>query len=69
VVDPVYIARGLSILPHRPGLGRISNVGRLRRFSRTPVDPLFSAPLIGFDRRTIVDEASWAPASASSSPT
>jgi hypothetical protein len=38
---PVHIARGLSILRDHPGLGRICNVGRSRRFSRTPVDPLF----------------------------
>jgi crotonobetainyl-CoA:carnitine CoA-transferase CaiB-like acyl-CoA transferase len=59
MADPVHIARGLSILRDHPGLGRICNVGRSRRFSRTPVDPLFAAPLIGCDSRAIVDETGW----------
>ena len=57
--DPVHIAHGLSILRHHPRLGRICNVGRSRRFSRTPVDPLFAAPPLGCDSRAIVDEIGW----------
>jgi hypothetical protein len=32
---------------------------RSRRFSRTPVDPLFAAPPLGSDSRAIVDEIGW----------
>jgi crotonobetainyl-CoA:carnitine CoA-transferase CaiB-like acyl-CoA transferase len=59
MADPVHIARGLSILRDHPGLGRICNVGRSRRFSRTPVDPLFAAPPLGCDSRAIIDETGW----------
>ena len=59
MADPVHIARGLSILRDHPGLGWICNVGRSRRFSRTPVDPLFAAPLIGCDSRAMVGETGW----------
>jgi crotonobetainyl-CoA:carnitine CoA-transferase CaiB-like acyl-CoA transferase len=59
MADPVHIARGLSILRDHPELGRICNVGRSRRFSRTPVDPLFAAPPLGCDSRAIVDETGW----------
>jgi hypothetical protein len=47
------------MLRDHPELGRISNVGRSRRFSRTPVDALFAAPPLGFDSRAIVDETGW----------
>src|SRR6516162_9075805 len=57
--DPVHIAHGLSILRHHPRLGRICNVERSRRLSRTPVDPLFAAPPLGCDSRAIVDETGW----------
>ena len=59
MADPVHIARGLSILRDHPELGRICNVGRSRRFSRTPVDPLFAAPPLGCDTRAIVEETGW----------
>lgn len=59
MADPVHIARGLSILRDHRELGRICNVGRSRRFSRTPVDPLFAAPPLGCDSRAIVDETGW----------
>jgi crotonobetainyl-CoA:carnitine CoA-transferase CaiB-like acyl-CoA transferase len=56
MADPAHIARGLSILRDHPGLGRICNVGRSRRFSRTLVYPLFAAPPLGCDSRAIVEE-------------
>ena len=59
MADAVHIARGLSILRDHPELGRICSVGRSRRFSRTPVDPLSAAPPFGWDSRAIVDEAGW----------
>jgi len=59
MADPVHIARGLSILRDHPELGRICNVERSRRFSRTPVHPLFAVPPLGRDRRAVVEESGW----------
>jgi len=59
MADPVHIARGLSILRDHPELGRICNVGRSRRFSCTPIDPLFAGPPLGCDSRAIVEESGW----------
>jgi crotonobetainyl-CoA:carnitine CoA-transferase CaiB-like acyl-CoA transferase len=59
MTDPVHIARGLSILRDHPELGRICNVERSRRFSRTPVDPPIAAAPPGWDSRAIVDETGW----------
>ena len=50
---------GLSILRDHPELGRICNVGRSRRFSCTPIDPLFAGPPLGCDSRAIVEESGW----------
>jgi crotonobetainyl-CoA:carnitine CoA-transferase CaiB-like acyl-CoA transferase len=59
MVDPVHVARGLSVRRDHPELGRICNVGRSCGFSCAPLDPLFAAPPLGSDSRAIADETGW----------
>jgi crotonobetainyl-CoA:carnitine CoA-transferase CaiB-like acyl-CoA transferase len=69
MADPVHIARGLSILRDHPELGRICNVGRSRRFSRTRSIHCSRRRRSGATAARSSMRPARAPALASSSPT